>query len=259
MCHEDCPYPIAGGDHLHEQDLALPVDGGSLPIFLAGPERFPAPAVMIIHDIYGPNAFYQDIARRLAAAGFLAALPDFFFRQGPIPDGDRQAAGERIAQVRQEQTLSNMQATLLWLRDHESGNDKIGTTGMCWGGSMVMLSASHTPTPDAVVPFYGFPVRERTPNLAILPIDETEVTGIASPMLGFWGERDQAVGIANVHAYDEKLRKYDKPHEFVFYPKLGHAFMSFDPASDAYDASQDAWQRTLAFLGTHLELRSDAA
>lgn len=252
MCHDDCPFPITGGEHLQERDVTLPAGSESLPVFVVLPERLPAPAVMIIHDINGPNAFYHDLARRLADAGFIAALPDFFFRQGAVPDGDFQAARERSTHVDQAKTFDDMQATLLWLRDHEHGNGKIGTVGMCWGGSMAMLAAGRTPSLDATVPFYGFPVRDRTPNFAILPIDEGEVTGITSPMLGFWGDQDAGVGMDNLRAYDEKLDKYEKSHEFVIYPGLGHAFLTFDPDSEAYQASQDAWQRTLAFLNANL-------
>lgn len=259
MCHDDCSFPISGGAHLQEQDLTLPVGEESLPVFLILPDRLPAPAVMIIHDIFGPNAFYHDLARRLADAGFIAALPDFFFRQGPIPEGDMQAARERGGRVDQAKTFDDIEATLLWLRDHESGNGRFGTVGMCWGGSMVMLAAGRDPAPQAAVPFYGFPVRERTPNFAILPIDESEVAGIGSPMLGFWGDQDSGVGMDNVRAYDQKLDTYDKPHEFIIYPGLGHAFLTFDPQSAAYEQSQDAWRRTLAFLRRQLGPDGSAA
>lgn len=252
MCHETCPHPISGGAHLQEQQHTLPVENGSLPLFVVIPEHTPAPAVLIVHDIHGPGPFYQDLARRLADAGYIAALPDFYFRQGPVPEGDRDAARERGAQVVLDKTLGDIRASLAWLRDLGASTGKLATIGMCWGGSMVMLAASRTPAPDASIPFYGFPVRDRTPNNPRLALDEDEVTGINSPMLGFWGDQDTAVGMDNVAAYDDKLTKYGKPHEFVIYPGLGHAFLTFDPDSPAYEDSQDAWQRTLIFLNDHL-------
>lgn len=259
MCHDTCTHPVSGGDHWDGQDLALPVGDGELPLFLVSPDRLPAPAVMIIHDIHGPNDFYRDLARRIAGAGFLVALPDFFFRQEPIPAGDAPAARERSRQVDQAKTFDDIETTLIWLRDDERSTGRLGVIGMCWGGSLTMLAASRTPAPDAVVPFYGFPVRERLPNFAILPIDESEVTGITAPMLAIWGDDDTAVGMENVRAYEEKMQKYEKPYEFVIYPGVGHAFLTFDPASDAREASADAWQKTLAFLGRQLELPGSAA
>lgn len=252
MCHENCAHPVSGGSHLQEQDHTLPVSGGSLPLHLVLPEQTPAPAVLVIHDIYGANAFYKDLTRRLAEAGYIAALPDLYFRQGALENPTREEVRERASLVVQEDALADIRTTLTWLRDLGSSNGRLGTIGMCWGGSMVMLAASREPVPDASVCFYGFPVRERTPNNPVLPIDEEEVVGIASPLIGFWGEEDSAVGMDNVAAYDDKMDQYNKPHEFFRYPDVGHGFLTFDPDSAAYVPSQDAWDRTLAFLAQHL-------
>jgi len=254
MCHDTCPHPVSGGAARQEQELALPLSAReSLPIFLVLPERTPAPAVLILHDINGPNAFYQDLARRLADAGFVAALPDLFFRLDPPADDSREAIRERSAQLSQAQTLGDIQAALFWLRDHnEHTTGGVGTIGFCMGGSLVMLAASREPVPSASVAYYGFPVRQRTPNNPALAIDEDEVANIASPLLGFWGDQDRPVGMDNVAAYDDKLKTYHKPHEFHVYPGLGHGFLTFDPAATAFEASQRSWERTLAFLDEHL-------
>lgn len=252
MCHETCPHPVSGGSQMQEQDHTLPVEGGSLPMLVVLPEQTPAPAILIIHDIYGPGPFYQDLARRLADAGYISALPDLYFRHGALERPTREEARERASQVVQEDALADIRATLTWLRDHGSSTGRIGTIGMCWGGTMVMLAASREPVPDASVSFYGFPVRERTPNNPVLPIDEEEVVGLASPLLGFWGEEDSAVGMENVAAYDDKIHQYNKPHEFFRYPDVGHGFLTFDQDSPAYTASRDAWDRTLAFLADGL-------
>ncbi len=252
MCHETCPHPISGGDHLREAHLTIPVGDEQLPVFVVTPDQTPAPAVMIIHDIYGPGAFYQDLARRLADAGYIAALPDFFFRQGTIDGRDMAAARARGGKVVQADTFDDMAATLEWLKTHEDSTGMIGTIGMCWGGSMVMLQAARQPRPDASIPFYGFPVRERTENNPILAIDDEEVATVDSPMLAFWGDQDHGVGMDNVAAYDNKLKAAGKAHEFVIYPGIGHGFLTFDPEADAFEPSQEAWRRTLAFLAEHL-------
>ena len=253
MCHDHCPQPIAGGAPLQEQDLTLPLgDGESLPLFLVLPEQTPAPAVLVLHDINGANAFYHDITRRLAAAGVIAALPDLFFRQGPPRDDTRVAIRERAAELVQGATLGDVHTALHWLQHHASGTGKIGTIGFCMGGTLVMLAAARDPAPDASVIFYGFPVRQRTPTNPILASDEDEVANVASPLLGFWGDQDKPVGMENVAAYDDKLNRYHKPHEFHIYPGLGHGFLTFAPDSEASAASREAWERTLAFYREHL-------
>jgi carboxymethylenebutenolidase len=254
MCHDACTHPVSDGDHLQEEHVTLPVADGELPVFIVSPEHFPAPAVMIIHDIHGPNAFYQDLARRLATEGYLVALPDFFFRQGPVPAGNMAAARERGGKVEQLKTFSDMASVLGWLRGHENSLGMVGTVGMCWGGSMVMLAAAREPVPDASVAFYGFPVRNRTENNPVLALDDTEVSAVSSPLLGFWGDGDAGVGMDNVAAYDDKLTDQGKDHEFVIYPGIGHGFLTFDPDADAYESSQDAWGKTLAFFDKHLKV-----
>jgi carboxymethylenebutenolidase len=258
VCHQTCPHPISGGDHLQESRTTIAVGDEALPLFVVTPERTPAPAVMIVHDIFGPGDFYQDLARRLAKAGHLVALPDLYFPQGPIEGRDMEAARARGAKVVQAKTLDDMAATLAWLKDHEHSTGKLGAIGMCWGGSMVMLQAGRHPRPDASVPFYGYPIRPRTENNPILAMDDEEVAEVDSPMLAFWGDEDHGVGMDNVAAYDDKLTTVGKAHEFVIYPGIGHGFLTFDPDAAAYEASQDAWQRTLAFLGEHLEAPGQA-
>lgn len=243
---------------MREEHLTIPVGDEQLPLFVVAPDQRPAPSVMIVHDIYGPGEFYQDLARRLALAGYLVALPDFYFRQDPIEGRDMDAARARGAKIVQATTFADMAATLTWLRDHEGSTGKIGTIGMCWGGSMVMLAAARQPRPDASIPFYGFPIRPRTENHPVLAMDDEEVAAVASPMLAFWGDQDHAVGMDTVAAYDDKLTAQSKPHEFVIYPGVGHGFLTFDPDAPAYDASQDAWAQTLAFLAEHLEAPGQA-
>lgn len=251
MCHEICDHPIAGGDHLNEQDVHIVTGTGEeLPVFVVFPEKLPAPAVMIVHDIYGAGDFYRDLARRLAMAGYIAALPDFYFRQGPI--ADRSEARARGAKVVQASAIGDSSATLTWLKDHDQSTGNIGAIGMCWGGTMVMLAAATTPKLDVAIPFYGFPVRQTSDIARILPIDDDQVAAIQAPIIGFWGDQDSGVGMDNVAAYDQKLTDQQKPHEFEIYPNVGHAFLTFDPNSNNFAASSDAWNRTLAALELHL-------
>ncbi len=254
MCHNDCPFPVSGGAPITETELTI-ASGNASPTatFVASPEQLPAPGVLLIHDIHGPNAFYHDLARRLAGAGFMAALPDLFARLEPAANDSREATTTRGRQLDQGQGLEDIRATLAWLQHQEQGTGKVGTIGFCMGGTFVMLTAARQPTPDASVAFYGFPKRQRTPNNPVVPSDESEVMALASPLLAFWGEKDNGVGMDNVEEYRTEVTRHRKAHDFIVYPDVGHGFLTFDPEADAYAASQDAWARTLEFLGIHLD------
>lgn len=254
MCHETCPHPISGGAPIAEQEVTIEHVAGfddgrlAIPAFLVVPERTPAPGVLVLHDINGPNDFYRDLARRLATAGFAALLPDLFHRLEPLAEPTREAARARGAQLDQTQALADIHAALIWLGEHGATTGQVGTVGFCMGGTLVMLAAARDPLPAASVAFYGFPARERTPVAAKRPIDDDEVAGVESPLLLFWGDGDSGVGMDNVAAYREALARYGKTAETVIYPGLGHGFLTFDPDSPAFAASQDAWERTLAFF-----------
>jgi carboxymethylenebutenolidase len=257
MCHNETPLPVSGGEAVTESTVAIPLSSGTLPATLYLPDANAAPAVLIFHDIHGVNDFYRDLARRLALAGYVTLLPDFFHRQGPTDDS-REANAARKRAMEQAATFGDIQAALLWLRHHERASGSVGMIGFCMGGTFVMLAASREPALDAAVSFYGFPAQERTPTAPVRPDDEDEVANIKAPLLAFWGEEDAGVGMDNVDAYTAKLKRYSKPIDVVRYPGIGHAFLTFDPAKPTYEPSQDAWSRTLTFLGEKLGTGSRA-
>lgn len=252
MCHDHCPRPISGGEAITDQNAEIPLSRGTLPAFIAFPDSPTAPAVLLIHDINGVNDFYRDVARRLAAAGYVTALPDFFFRQGPLADDSRETRFARMQAMEQATTLLDIESTLIWLRRHERSSGQLGTVGFCMGGTLVMLAASRDPAPAATVAYYGFPQRERTPMAPLLPGDEDEAANVQSPLLAYWGDQDAGVGMDNVDRYDAQLDRLGKEHEFVRYPGIGHGFLTFDPDAPSFGQSADSWDRMLRFLDERL-------
>jgi carboxymethylenebutenolidase len=250
MCHPNCPAPISGGAGIAEEDVETPGAERPIPGFLARPEDGPAPAVLIIHDIWGANDFYRDLARRLAGEGFAALLPDFFVRQGPLPEQTREAARARGAELNQRAAIQDVAGALSWLTDHPATSGAVGTIGFCMGGTLVMLAAAREPLPDASVAFYGFPNQAQSELRPHVPL--AEASAVRSPLLAIWGDQDHGVGMDNVEAYRAALAEADRPFEFVIYPGPGHAFLTFDSDAPSYAEAQDAWERTVAFLRQEL-------
>jgi carboxymethylenebutenolidase len=250
MCHSTCSAPISGGAGIVDEDVETPGADRTIPGFFARPEDGPAPAVLIIHDIWGANDFYHDLARRLAGEGFAALIPDFFVRQGPLVEQTREAARARGGELEQQAALRDIAGALSWLKDHPSTSGAVGTIGVCMGGTLVMLAAAREPVPDASVALYGFPNAAPSALRPYVPLAEANT--VRSPLLGIWGDQDQGVGMDNVEAYRSALAEADRPFEFVVYPGPGHAFLTFDPGAPWYGEAQDAWRRTLAFLREEL-------
>src|SRR5439155_1273675 len=95
MCHPEVPAgtPLP---NVRTEEVAIELAGGEgMPALIAWPERTPAPAVLVINDVFGRSDFYEHLARRLAQAGFVACDPEFFFRQGALPEPTREAAMAR--------------------------------------------------------------------------------------------------------------------------------------------------------------------
>src|SRR4051794_32036654 len=89
MCHEHLTAPIRGGAGITEDQIEVPGADRTIPAYFARPEDGTAPGVLVIHDVWGANPFYHDVARRLAGGGFAALLPDFFVREGPLESQTR--------------------------------------------------------------------------------------------------------------------------------------------------------------------------
>lgn len=263
MCHQECPAPLRGGAPVQTENILIDErifdSNDRPPAFVARPDHTPAPGVVLLHDIWGANDFYQDVARRLAAAGFVAVLPDLFFRQGPLAEQTREAAQARKADLDQLKALTDIRAAVSWLAGSDATTGVVSTIGFCMGGTLAMLAAGREPVPTATVVFYGFPASERTPVAPHLPMDDDELVAVGSPMLLLWGDQDKGVGVDNMHAYDTGLKRYSKPHEVVIYEGIGHGFLTFDESNRAYEKAQDAWRRALDFIRRHSEQPETAA
>src|SRR2546428_432576 len=92
MCHPEVPAGAPIPD-VRIEEVTIPVEGrAAMPGLLAFPERTPAPGILIVNDVFGRSPFYDNLARRLAQAGFVAVTPAYFFREGALPQPTREAA-----------------------------------------------------------------------------------------------------------------------------------------------------------------------
>jgi carboxymethylenebutenolidase len=246
MCHEHLTAPVGGGAGIVEEEVETPGAGRSIPGFLARPETGTGAGVLVIHDVWGANPFYHDFARRLAGEGYVALLPDLFAREGPLPDDDPKARHTRRQKWSQVSALEDVAGAINWLKEQPACTGKIATIGFCMGGTLVFLQAAREPLPDASIAYYGFPKPDPTPLAPYVPVDEA--ANVKSRLLTFWGDQDHGVGMDKVARYREALDAAGANYEAVIYPGMPHGFITFDPESPNYEAAQDSWKRSLAFL-----------
>jgi carboxymethylenebutenolidase len=250
MCHQELTAPVTGGGGIVEEEVETPGAGRAIPGFLARPETGTAGGILIIHDVWGFNAFYHDLARRLAGEGYVTLLSDLFCRQDPLPEQTREAVQARRATWDQQLAVEDIAGALKWLKAHPSCNGQLATIGVCMGGTLVYLQAARDPLPDASIAYYGFPNPNPMPLAPLVPL--TEADKVKSPLLAIWGDQDTGVGMDNVEKYRAALDAAGAKYEAVIYPGMGHAFLTFDRASPNFESAQDSWERTLHFLRKHL-------
>jgi carboxymethylenebutenolidase len=253
MCHADAPS-IPSPAPAAREEVRIPLSTGEeLPALYAHPAE-PGPGVLVVADVYGRSPFYEDLAARLADAGFHALLPDGFFRQGGLAERSREAAFARRGQLDDLRALADYSTAADWLRDRPGvTGTRVGTIGFCMGGTFVLNLAAERDD-LATVCYYGFPRSRRVgPNPAPAPLDQVE--SMHGPIIGFWGDQDEGVGMENVAEFAAGVKGRGVDFDHAVYPGLGHGFLAqalTDEDHPGHALAAESWERTLAFYRKHL-------
>jgi carboxymethylenebutenolidase len=193
------------------------------------------PAVVVIHENRGLNPHIKDIARRMAAEGFVALAPDYLTGLGGTPD-NADKAKEMIGTLKPEDIVTTSKAALTAVRAHPMANGKAGAMGFCWGGGAVNALAVADDSLSAGVAYYG-----------MQPKDE-DVAKIKAPLMLHYGALDDRIN-AGIPAFETALKAGNKTYELFKYESVNHAFNN-DTNEARYNkaAAELAWGRTVAFL-----------
>lgn len=196
------------------------------------------PAVLVIHENRGLNPYIEDVARRLAKAGYMALAPDALTSLGGYPGNDDQGR-EMQAKLDAKKLFEDWRASFEWLRDHKDSTRKVGAVGFCYGGGICNALAVACPDLAASVPYYG-----RQPQAE-------EVTAIKAPLMIHYAENDERIN-AGWTAYQRALVAANKQFATYFYPGTQHGF--HNDSTPRYDkaAAELSWERTLGFFGKWL-------
>jgi carboxymethylenebutenolidase len=238
-------------------EIEIPVAGGeALPTLLVEADASaPHGAILVVGDIGGARRQFIDfIAGELGKAGYDAIVPEFFFREGPLPEMSKEAVAERRAKLDDVRTIADLSVAIEWLRARPRFHGlRVGTIGFCLGGTFVLNLASARED-LATVCYYGFPAE--TPLTAGVqgPYPRDEVDRAAGPLLAFWGDQDQRAGQENIAAYIAAMEARDIDFEAVVYPGLDHAFLTkeWEQGSAGHVPAMDSWRRALAFYAAKL-------
>jgi carboxymethylenebutenolidase len=224
--------------------ITVDLGGGAMTVLLAVPKaEGPHPAVVVSHHRDGLDEFTEQVARRLAQNGFVAAAPDFYHRR-PV-DEDRSLSRKRLDDG---QIVDDIGATVRCLQTMTSVRSaSIGIIGHCMGGRVAFLGAASSPIFRAAAMLYGGNIFVAEGDGRPAPI--TLAPHIRCPMIGLFGKDDRNPSPADVGRLSAELDRCGVRHAFRSYDGAGHAFQNF-LRQDVYRAAaaEDAWTRLFAFL-----------
>lgn len=217
-----------------------PQGNGNVRAYMVRPAKTSGkvPAVVVVHENRGLNPYIEDVARRVAKAGFVALAPDGLSSVGGYPGNDEK--GRELQQkVNPEKLMNDFFAAIEFLMHHDLTTGKVGITGFCYGGGVANAAAVAFPELGAAVPFYG-----RQPRAE-------DVARIKAPLLLHYAELDKGI-TDGWPAYETALKAAGKTYEAFVYPGANHGF--HNDSTPRYDeaAAKLAWDRTIAWFKRYL-------
>lgn len=196
--------------------------------YLARPDMGRAPAVLVLHDMFGLNEPIRAMADRLAASGYAALVPNLFWRSG-IPtalsydEAQHPVAWERLKAIDLDVVTADMAAAVAWLRAQPFATGKVAAVGFCGGGRWAYLAAARCGV-DAAAALYGLGISQHLGELA----------NAKCPLQLHYGLNDQHIPRQEIETVSAGVR--GRPNVEVFlYPEAGHSFAN--PVRPTYDAA----------------------
>lgn len=233
-----------GADAIAPKDVSYPSGGETVHGLLYAPAGASAgkhPAIIVIHEWWGLNDNIRKTADRLAGEGYEALAVDLYDGQSATNPDDATRYMKAVM-ADKDAAKDNLRQAYAYLHDHEHAT-RLGVIGWCFGGGWSLQTALLFPDKlDAVVMYYGQPVT-----------DVATLKTLKMPLIGFFGEKDMGITVADVTAFQAALKQAGVDAEIHEYPDAGHAFANSSGKNYQAAAATDSWNRTVKFFKEHLK------
>jgi carboxymethylenebutenolidase len=230
-----------------ENRIIIEAPDGTFRAYISRPAKLPAPAVVVLQELFGVNADIRATCNELAAEGFIAVAPDLFWRQDPGVDLDvrSEAAWQRGLQLyaayNRDTGVKDIMETVRTAVELPESTGKVALHGYCLGALMAFITAARYEV-DAAVAYHGGDTEKYL----------GEVGGLEAPLLMHLGEEDEF--ISKAAQAEIKAVLAGKTNATVYsYPGQRHAFSRHNGAHYDAAAATLANARTREFLHQQLQ------
>jgi carboxymethylenebutenolidase len=234
-------------------DVNVPTPDGECPSIVITPDGDgPWPAVILFMDAGGVRAAMVTMAERLAAMGYVAFLPEMYYRSGPYEPFDmatlfadaeeRQRLFGMITSLTTDNVVSDAGAFLDYLSTLPDvagtvADTKVGTTGYCMGGRLSLVSAANHPDRiAAAASFHGGHLVTDAPDSPHRLVER-----ITGRVYVAGAENDASFTTDDAAALDDALTAAGVEHTVEIYP-AGHGFAVPDNATFDAATAERHWQ-----------------
>ncbi|MFI6041809.1 dienelactone hydrolase family protein [Nocardia sp. NPDC051321] len=229
-----------------------------LDVYAAVPSEGASAATVVVGmELFGVTAWVRKVCERLAAAGYAAIAPDFYWRTARHADLGYDDAGRKegfrlLGHLTREGVSADTEAAFAAGKELGAGPAR-AFTGFSLGGHLGVLAATRLPL-DTVISCYGgwtldggIPLAEPEPPLT--PAGAAALAEHDTLLVGLVGGQDFLITADEWQRLGQRLQQGGVRHELTVYPQAEHGFLCEDrPASYDASASDDAWQRILEVL-----------
>jgi len=230
---------------IHQTEVNVPTPDGICPSIVATPDGEGSwPAVILFMDAGGVRPAMVQMAEQLAGMGYVAFLPEMYYRHGPYEPFRMETAfsdaGERARVIAMARSLTKAMAAsdtgafLDFLSDHPGvAGTQVGTTGYCMGGGLSLTAAASYPDRiGAAASFHGGHLASDAPDSPHLIVGR--ITGRVYVAAA---EKDDSFPAEQAKLLEDALTAGQVDHIMEIYPAR-HGFAvsdnpSYDPAAAA--------------------------
>ena len=252
--------PVANAQDVTESDVEVTTPDGVADGYFVHPSSGQHPAVIVWPDILSLRPAFRTMGKRLAQSGYSVLVVNPFYREARspvIPDGAhfgqpeiRELVIPMMGNLTPETHFTDARAFVAFLDQQGpvDTNRKIGTTGYCMGGPIVMRTVAAVPDRlGAGATFHGGGLATEADDSPHLLIPNT-----SAQMLHCVAANDDESNPDAKVTLRDAYAAAGIPAEIEVYEGAMHGWCSLD--SQVYHEAQAerAWSRLLVLLETAL-------